>query len=57
MYAMEKSDIGVVPKKEPNKVEVYSTAEALEGRPVTEGNSGKTDCDLHAEAGVSIERT
>jgi len=32
-------------------------AEALEGRPVTEGNSEKTDCDLHAEAGVSIERT
>ena len=55
--AMEKSDIGVVPKKEPNKVESDSTAEALEGRPVTEGNSVKTDCDLHAEAGVSIERT
>ena len=34
-----------------------ATAEALEGRPVTEGNSVKTDCDLHAEAGVSIERT
>lgn len=31
-------------------------ADALEGRPVTEGNSVKTDCDLHAEAGVSIER-
>jgi hypothetical protein len=54
---MEKSDIGVVPKKEPNKVAVHSTAEAPEGRPVTEGNSVKTDCDLHAEAGVSIERT
>jgi hypothetical protein len=51
---MEKSDIGVVPKKEPNKVEVHSTAEAPEGRPVTEGNSVKTDCDLHAEAGASI---
>ncbi len=34
-----------------------ATAEALEGRPVTEGNSEKTDCDLHAVAGVSIERT
>ena len=34
-----------------------STAAAPEGRPVTEGNSEKTDCDLHAEAGVSIERT
>ncbi len=35
----------------------FSTAEALEGRPVTEGNSKKTDCDLHEEAGVNIERT
>jgi hypothetical protein len=34
-----------------------ATAEVLEGRPVTGGNSGKTGCDLHAEAGVSIERT
>ena len=34
-----------------------ASAEVLEGRPVTEGNSEKTDCDLHAEAGVSIERT
>lgn len=58
MYVMEKSDIGVVPKKEPNKVEVFfSTAEAPEGRPVTEGKSEETDCDLHAEAGVNIERT
>ena len=24
MYAIEKSDIGVVPKKEPNKVEVFN---------------------------------
>ena len=54
---MEKSDIGVLPKKEPNKVESDSTAGALEGRPVTEGNSVKTDWDLHAEAGVSIDRT
>jgi hypothetical protein len=57
MYAVEKSDIGVVPKKEPNNVGTLPTAEAPEGRPVTEGNSGKTDCDLHTEAGVSIERT
>ncbi len=56
MYAMEKSDIGVVPKKGPNNA-ADSAAEALEGRPVTEGNSVKTDWDLHAEAGVSIERT
>ena len=31
-------------------------AEALEGRPVTEGNSVKTGWDLHAEAGASIDR-
>jgi hypothetical protein len=57
MHAMEKSDIGIVPKKGPNNVEVTQTAEALEGRPVTEGNSAKPDCDLHTAAGVSIERT
>jgi hypothetical protein len=57
VYAVEKSDIGVVPKKEPNKVGSDSTAEALEGRPVTEGNSVKPDWDLHTEAEVSIDRT
>jgi len=34
-----------------------SAAEVLEERPMTKGNSEKTDCDLHAEAGASIERT
>ena len=34
-----------------------AAAEAPEGRPMTEGNSGKIDCDLHAVAGASIERT
>lgn len=58
MNVFEKSDIGVVPKKEPNKAGLtLSAAEALEGRPMTEGNTGKDDCDLHAEAGESIERT
>ncbi len=57
MYAVEKSDIGVVPKKEPNKIEGDSTAEALEGRLVTEGNSVKPGWDLHTEAGESIDRT
>ena len=38
MNAVEKSDTGVVPKKEPNKVGSPPTAEALEERPVTEGN-------------------
>jgi hypothetical protein len=38
MYAMEKSDIGVVPKKEPNNGADLAFAEAPEGRPVTKGN-------------------
>ncbi len=57
MHAVEKSDIGVLPKKGPNNDAENAPAEVQEGRPVTEGNSGKTDCDLHAVAGVSIERT
>jgi hypothetical protein len=36
VYAAEKSDTGVVPKKEPNKIG-WPMAEALEGRPVTKG--------------------
>jgi len=38
MYAMEKSDSGIVPKKGPNKAEALSSAEVLEGRPLTKGN-------------------
>jgi hypothetical protein len=57
MYAVEKSDIGIVPEKEPNNVELIQTAEGLEGRLVTEGNPDRSDCDLHKAAGVSIERT
>jgi hypothetical protein len=38
MYSMEKSDSGIVPKKEPNNAEALSAAEALEGRPLTKGN-------------------
>ena len=34
-----------------------SAAEVLEERPMTKGNSEKTDCELHAEAEVSSERT
>ena len=69
MHECGKSDQTIVPLKERNNGKTMkskaqtgespspSPAEALEGRPVTEGNSGKTDCDLHAVAGVSIERT
>jgi hypothetical protein len=41
MYAVEKSDIGVVPKKGPNNVAESAPAEVPEGRPVTEGKFWK----------------
>jgi len=56
MFADEKSDINIVPKKAPNNG-AQATAEALEGRTMTKGNSEKADCDLYAEAGGSIEQT
>ncbi|MGA1825365.1 MAG: hypothetical protein ACMUIP_11965 [bacterium] len=56
MYATEKSDIGVVPKKVPNKTGL-PVVEVLEERPVPKGNFVKADCDLHAAAGRNIERT
>lgn len=37
MHAAEKSDIGIVPKKVPNKIG-RPMAEVPEGRPVTKGN-------------------
>jgi hypothetical protein len=38
MYVAEKSDIGIVLKKEPNKMTCpHVVAEVLEGRPVTKG--------------------
>ena len=56
MCADEKSDINIVPKKAPNNG-AQATAEALEERTMTKGNSEKAVCDLHAEAGGSIEQT
>ena len=56
MSADEKSDINIVPKKAPN-YGAQATAEALEERTMTKGNSEKAVCDLHAEAGGSIEQT
>jgi hypothetical protein len=55
MYVVEKSDIDT--KEGAEQSGSSETAEAPEGRPVTGGNSEKTGCGLHAEAGVSIERT
>ena len=40
MHVAEESDTGIVPMKGPNK-SGQSGAEALEGRPVTKGNSGE----------------
>ncbi len=40
MHVAEESDTGIVPMKGPNK-SGQSEAEALEGRPVTKGNSGE----------------
>ena len=40
MHVAEESDTGTVPMKGPNK-SGQSEAEALEGRPVTKGNSGE----------------
>jgi hypothetical protein len=58
VHVAEKSDIGTVPEKEPNKVmESHIAAEALEGRPMTKGKFWKVVCDLYAEMGGNIERT
>ena len=38
MHAAEKSDTGILPKKEPNKTCSGQVAEGLEGRLVAEGN-------------------
>jgi group II intron reverse transcriptase/maturase len=42
MHAAEQSDIGIVPKKGPNKTASHAVAEVLEERLVTKGNSGKS---------------
>ena len=58
MHAAEKSDIGIIPVKEPNNMTCpHVMAEALEGRPVTEGKFWRVVCDLYAAIGESIERT
>jgi hypothetical protein len=53
VYAAEKSDTGVVPKKEPSQIG-WPMAEALEGRPVTRGNSEETAANCTQEQGGSI---
>jgi hypothetical protein len=50
MYAVEKSDGGVVPVKALNKIE-QPIAERLEERPLAKGNSEWNDCKLYTEIG------
>jgi len=50
MYAVEKSDNGVVPVKASNKIG-QPIAERLEERPLTKGNSEDDDCELYSEIG------
>ncbi len=52
-YAAEKSDTGIVPKKEPNKTG-QPVAEVLEGRPGTEGNSEKTTANCTQGQGEAL---
>ena len=50
MYAVEKSDSGVVPVKASNKIG-QPIAERLEERPLAKGNSERNDCELYTEIG------
>jgi hypothetical protein len=56
MNASEKSDIGIVPEKEPNKIE-KSMAEVPEGRLVANGKTVEFDCDLYTVTGINREWT
>jgi hypothetical protein len=50
MYAVEKSDSGVVPVKASNKIG-QPIAERPEERPLAKGNSEDDDCELYSEIG------
>jgi len=50
MYAVEKSDNGIVPVKVSNKIGA-PIAEILEERPLAKGNSEYDDCNLYTEIG------
>jgi hypothetical protein len=52
MHADEKSDIVIVPEKASNNG-AQATAETLEERTMTEGNSEKPVCDLYTVTGVN----
>ena len=50
MYAVEKSDNGIIPVKVSNKIR-KPVAETLEERPLAKGNSEYDDCNLYTEIG------
>ena len=55
MYARGKSDSCIVPKKLPNKGDVNSSAEAVEGRRLTKGNTPQTaSLRTQSREGLSI---
>jgi len=55
MYASEKSDIGIVPEKGPNKAAFsHGAAEAPEGRPMTKGNSEKSSATCTQRQGEAL---
>ena len=58
MHAAEQSDIGVVPKKEPNKTACSPRhGGGSGGKADDQGKFWRVVCDLYAETGESIERT
>ena len=58
MDAAEQSDIGVVPKKGPNKAACFPCrGGGSGGKAGDQGEFWTVVCDLYAETGVSIERT
>jgi hypothetical protein len=56
MHAAEQSDIGVVPKKEPNKAALWH-GRGSGGKADDQGEFCRVVCDLYTETGKSIERT
>lgn len=54
-HAPEESDIGIVPKKKPNKIG-RTNGGGVGGKAGDQGESWKNDCELYAGTGGSIER-
>lgn len=55
-HVAEQSDIGVIPKKGPNKVVCsHAIAEVPEGGLMTKGNCCQVVGDLYSETGINLE--